>query len=100
MPIVGSNSKSSLRIIPGSHQWPESEVVRSKEGATMNGLKFNVPGMMSSKKEMKMTVPDPLDNQVLVFSPYLLHGLSENLNRNETRISLEMRFWRDKSTLE
>jgi len=33
-------------------------------------------------------------NQVLVFSPYLIHGGAVNLNSNETRISIEIRLWK------
>lgn len=94
VPLAGSNQKSSLRLIPGSHKWKESDTVRSDHGAKMNELKFNVPGLMSSSKELQLERPNPGENEVLIFSPYLLHGLSDNSNEDLTRISLEMRFWR------
>lgn len=94
VPMVGSNEKSSLLLIPGSHLWQESWTVRSTEGAEMNGIKFNVPGLITSQEPLELVRPNPQANEVLVFSPYLLHGLSANGNADETRISLEMRFWR------
>ena len=43
---------------------------------------------------MDMVRPPVEENQVLVFSPYLVHGGAVNLNADVTRISLEVRFWR------
>lgn len=94
VPLAGSNEKSSLLLMPGSHLWPESRTVRSAEGAEMNGVKFNVPGLIVSEEPLALVRPNPQANELLVFSPYLLHGLSANGNVDETRISLEMRFWR------
>ena len=39
-----------------------------------------------------MICPNPNINQIMLFSPYLIHGCSNNNNDNITRISLEMRF--------
>ena len=47
VPLAGSNEKSSLLLMPGSHLWPESWTVRSSEGAQMNDIQFNVPGLIS-----------------------------------------------------
>jgi len=38
--------------------------------------------------------PNPGENEMLLFSPYLVHGGGYNFNTDMTRISLEMRFWR------
>ncbi len=94
VPLFGSNENSSLLLAPGSHLWPESWTERTKEGAKMNGIQFNVPGLKSSKKLLELIRPNPKENEMLIFSPYLLHGLSENKNKKMTRISLEMRFWK------
>ncbi|MEQ8471927.1 MAG: phytanoyl-CoA dioxygenase family protein [Marinoscillum sp.] len=94
VPLIGSNQNSSLQLCPGSHLWPESATVRSKEGALMNEVKFNVPGLISSDQPIELIRPNPGENEMLIFSPYTIHGLSANHNLNETRISLEMRFWR------
>jgi ectoine hydroxylase-related dioxygenase (phytanoyl-CoA dioxygenase family) len=43
---------------------------------------------------MPIERPDPQAGEVLVFSPYLIHGGAMNFNSDVTRLSLEMRFWR------
>ena len=41
-----------------------------------------------------MITPNPAFDEVLVFTPYALHGGGVNLNKDTTRVSLEMRFWK------
>lgn len=94
VPICGSNEKSSLCVIPKSHYWKESEVERTSGGALVNGVKYSVPALTNTTHPLDIVRPNPGYNQVLVFSPYLLHGGAANFNENETRISLEMRLWR------
>jgi hypothetical protein len=94
IPIAGSNDKSSLILVPESHRWPESSMDRTISGAVINGVKFNVPAVTAIHKEYKVQRPNPGRNEVLVFSPYLIHGGAVNLNADDTRISIEMRFWR------
>lgn len=94
IPIAGSNENSSLVIIPGSHYWPESFIERTITGAVMNGTKFNVPAVTNIEHEVTYVRPNPSGNEVLVFSPYLLHGGSSNLNPSSTRISIEIRLWK------
>ena len=43
---------------------------------------------------LKMIRPNPGWNEVLVFSPYLIHGGGRNFATDATRISLEMRLFR------
>jgi ectoine hydroxylase-related dioxygenase (phytanoyl-CoA dioxygenase family) len=52
-----------------------------------------VPGVLGSAEPLDIIRPNPEPSEVLLFSPYLLHGGAVNLNEDETRISLEMRFW-------
>jgi len=94
IPIAGSNEHSSLIILPGSHHWPESRFERTKAGAVINAVKFNVPAVISIDGEYSVMRPDPAENEVLIFSPYLIHGGSVNLNTDKTRISIEIRLWR------
>ncbi|MDF9800913.1 hypothetical protein OKW21_006176 [Catalinimonas alkaloidigena] len=94
VPICGSNHFSSLSLVPGSHYWSEAMVEKTIGGAKVNGIQFNVPAVTDSKIPLNIIRPNPGLNQVLIFSPYLLHGGATNLNVNKTRISLEMRFWR------
>jgi hypothetical protein len=94
IPVAGSNEKSSLILIEGSHHWPESKIERTVSGANINGLKFNVPAVTKIFGNYKTVRPSPAENEVLVFSAYLIHGGSVNLNPDKTRISIELRLWK------
>lgn len=94
IPIAGSNLQSSLSLIAGSHHWSEDLIERTHEGAVINGIKFNVPAVTNIKTEYTITRPNPSENKVLVFSPYLIHGGAVNLNSNITRLSIELRLWK------
>lgn len=94
LPIAGSNHLSSLAVLPGSHFWKESEIERGISEGRVNSVKYRVPAITATKKPFKMTRPNPGPNQILIFSPYLIHGGGANLNTDVTRVSLEMRFWR------
>ena len=95
LPIAGSNQHSSLPVLPGSHNWNEADVERTDLHPVINGVQFTVPCITGNKNgELKMIRPNPAPNEVLVFSPYMIHGGAVNNNEDVTRISLEMRFWR------
>lgn len=93
VPVAGSTAQSSLTLVPGSHHWPENRTLRTAGGAVSNGVTFTVPGVLGSAEPLDIIRPNPAPSEVLLFSPYLLHGGAVNLNEDETRISLEMRFW-------
>jgi hypothetical protein len=93
VPVAGSTAQSSLTLVPGSHHWPENRTLRTAGGAVSNGVRFTVPGVLGSAEPLDIIRPNPGPGEVLLFSPYLLHGGAVNLNEDETRISLEMRFW-------
>lgn len=93
-PLAGSNDRSSLSLIPGSHFWPESDLCRTVSGARVNGRTFTVPAVVDVRHGMVMTRPTVADHEAMLFSPYLVHGGAVNLNADITRMSLEMRFWR------
>ncbi len=93
-PLVGSNPRSSLSLVAGSHLWKESEIERTTTGATVGSMSYTVPSVVGAKHRLLMIRPDPGPNEVLLFSPYLVHGGAVNLNTDVTRVSLEMRFWR------
>ena len=93
-PMAGSNQNSALPMIPGSHHWKESEIERTADGASVNGAAYTVPCVVGSKFGFEMVRPNPMLNEVCLFSPYLIHGGGYNLNTDTTRVSLEMRFWR------
>jgi len=94
VPLAGSSSRSSLPVVTGSHRWAESEIERTLDGARVNGVSFTVPSVVGAAYPLTLTRPDPQANQVLVFSPYLIHGGAFNQQSDRTRVSLEMRFWR------
>jgi hypothetical protein len=79
VPVAGSTAQSSLTLVPGSHHWPENRTLRT--------------AVLGSAEPLEIIRPNPGPDEVLLFSPYLLHGGAVNLNEDETRISLEMRFW-------
>ena len=93
-PIAGSNELSALPLIPGSHRLMEEQIERSVDGARIAGLNFSVPAVTRMFGEFVMTRPNPQAHEVLVFSPYLIHGGAVNFNPDTTRVSLEMRFFR------
>lgn len=92
--IAGSTELSSLCLVPGSHLWPESEVEKTVNGAIMNGAQYNVPALIQSDRPLNLIRPNPGYNEVMVFTPYLIHGGAANLNPTQTRTSLELRLWR------
>jgi hypothetical protein len=97
LPVIGSNDNSSLKIQPGSHKWPESETIVTKGGAFFKSTnkKYSVDAIVASKQPLEMLRPNPNEDQLMLFSPYLIHGCADNNNENTTRISLEIRFIRN-----
>ena len=94
IPVAGSNERSSLILLPCSHRWPESKIERTVGGAQINGMNFNVPAVTDIKGPYEVVRPTPAASEVLIFSPYLIHGGAVNLNVDITRISIEIRLWR------
>lgn len=92
-PLAGSTADLSLALVPGSHWWPENQLTRTHAGAVYNGIQFSVPALVAAAQPLHLLRPNPGPDEVLLFSPYLLHGGAVNLNDDQTRISLEMRFW-------
>lgn len=95
LPIIGSNENSALKIQPGSHKWSESETIVTRGGANINGKQYSVDAIVASKTPLNMIRPNPSQSQLMLFSPYLIHGCSDNDNENMTRMSLEIRFIRN-----
>jgi ectoine hydroxylase-related dioxygenase (phytanoyl-CoA dioxygenase family) len=93
LPIYGSNELSSLKIQPGSHKWSEDKTIVTHGGAYFESIdkKYSVSAIIASKNKIEMLRPNPNTNQMMLFSPYLIHGCSGNDN-DITRFSLEVRF--------
>lgn len=94
MPIIGSNIFTSLPLMKGSHILNEKNIKRTTNGAIVNKIKFRVPCIINTSKGLKLLRPNPKKDQIMIFSPYLIHGGGSNESKNTTRISLELRFWR------
>lgn len=93
-PICGSTAKSSLPIIPQSHFFDEAIIERTASGAKLNGTAYTVPCVTGIDGEtVKLIRPNPQENEVMVFSPYLIHGGGYNFEKEMTRVSIEVRFW-------
>lgn len=97
LPVVGSNEKSSLTVASGSHKWSESDTMVTNGGAFFKNQnkKYSVDAIVASKRPIEMIRPNPSVSQLMLFSPYLIHGCAENNNEDVTRISLEVRFIRN-----
>jgi hypothetical protein len=97
LPIIGSNEKSSLLMEESSHLWNENMTSTTRGGAYFksSNKKYSVDAIVESKIELNMIRPNPDINEILVFSPYLIHGCSDNKNEDITRMSLEIRFIRN-----
>jgi len=96
LPISGSDEKSSLTIQPGSHKWNENMTRITRGGSVVHNKKYSVDAIVASKIELHMIRPNPAYNQLLLFSPYLIHGGARNDN-DITRFSLEVRFIKEES---
>ncbi|REG90187.1 phytanoyl-CoA dioxygenase family protein [Winogradskyella sediminis] len=99
LPIAGCNEKSSLPVVAKSHLIPENEVLRTEsKGAKINGNIYYVPCILETKSgTIKMTRPNPKEGEALLFSPFLIHGAAVNENEDITRVSLELRFPKQKN---
>lgn len=95
VPLSGSNEKSSLPLIPGSHLLKESSIERTAKGAYLNEVEYTVPCVISINRKRPLLIrPKVMENEVMIFSPYLVHGGGYNLNKDKTRVSIEIRFWK------
>ena len=92
VPISGCEKKSSLPVIPGSHLWPESDLVRTKASSAYIGAnRYQVPAILASSAGLHFVRPNPSYGCALMFTPYLVHGSAFNQLEDTTRISLELR---------
>lgn len=91
IPIAGCDQRTSLPVIPGSHFWAESELRKTAPGARCNGHVLPVPVITGAARGLNFIRPNPGTNQILVFSPHLIHGAGANLRADMTRVSLEIR---------
>ena len=94
IPIAGSNHKSSLPIFPKSQFINEKKILRTKLNSNFNKSKFSVPLILKTNPQLKLIRPNPKKGFMMIFSSNIIHGGGINENKNITRISIELRFWR------
>lgn len=96
IPIAGNNELSSLSLIPGSHPWEDNSLERTATNALINNVQYGLPAVTNINKEYQLIRPELDENEILLFSSHIVHGGALNLNKNTTRVSIEMRFWDNK----
>ena len=95
VPICGADENDSLQLIEGSHLWPESDILRTKAGAVINGKTYHISAAIATARQAKTISPILSAGEGLLFSPYTLHGNGENKNPDKTRVSIEIRFCKE-----
>jgi hypothetical protein len=94
IPISGVTSKSSLPIVPKSHLIPENEIERTLVGGVLGPNTYRVRLIKSWNKENTLIRSNIQYKDVLIFSPFLIHGLALNKEINLTRVALEFRLFK------
>jgi hypothetical protein len=94
VPLAGSSERTSLPLVPGSHHWRESDIERTLAGARVDGVPYTVPAVTGARRPLRLLRPRVRANEVMVFTPYAIHGGAVNRTADTTRVSLEIRFWR------
>ena len=97
IPICGVKKKTGLPLALGSHLIYENRVLRTKAGVSMAGDNYNVNCIKSWDKKNYLKTIIPKEDQMIIFSSFLIHGLAKNYNEDETRISLEFRLFGDEN---
>ena len=93
VPLIGVTGKNSLPIAPRSHLLPENKILRTKAGSTVNGVKYSVNSIKSWAGDTSLTRLPLKQNEILIFSSHLIHGLAFNTEEDKTRISFEFRLY-------
>lgn len=95
IPLCGVNASNSLPLVPRSHKFPESTIIRSKAGSIINNTTYSVASIKSWKESTSLERVPINSNEILIFSSHLIHGLSYNPNDDITRISFEFRLYEE-----
>lgn len=97
IPIAGVTEHSSLPLAPGSHFLPESKIIRTLEGAKMEGNAYRVRMIKEWDKNTNLERSKVKYGQVLIFSSHLIHGLAVNSENDSKRVALEFRLYKKES---
>ena len=95
IPVCDVNKLAGLPLAPGSHLIPEIKIERVNAGSILNGQKYNVNSILRWDSSCSLETVTPKNNEMLIFSSHLIHGLAVNQNPNTTRISLEFRLYEE-----
>ncbi len=95
IPVCGVTENSSLPMAPGSHLIPESKVERTFIGGVVEGNKYRVRAIKSWDGNNQFIRSKVNDGQFLVFTSHLIHGLAINSEKDQTRVALEFRLFKD-----
>lgn len=93
VPLVGVTEKNTLPIVPRSHMLSENKILRTKAGSTINGVSYSVNSIKSWGNESSLTKIPLQQDEILIFSSHLVHGLASNHEKNITRMSFEFRLY-------
>jgi len=93
VPICGVNNNTGLPIAGGSHLYRESDISRTKAGVRFEGQDYSVNCVGSWCTRNNLNTVSPEYGKMLLFSSHLIHGLGVNHNRDETRVSFELRMF-------
>jgi hypothetical protein len=92
--VVGDDKALHLAVVNRTEEFRKVEALPLPASMLEQRVSELCGRSVSRRAEpLHLLRPNPAPSEVLLFSPYLLHGGAVNLNENETRISLEMRFW-------
>ena len=91
IPVCGVNKYTGLHLVPGSHNYLENEIVRTKCNSIVENRQYSVNCIKSWQGGNNLLIMSPKYGELLLFSSHLIHGLGLNNNLDETRISLEFR---------
>lgn len=95
VPLIGVTEKNTLPIAPRSHMLPENEILRTKAGSTINGVNYSVNSIKSWANDTSLTKIPLQQDEILIFSSHLVHGLAINHEEDVTRMSFEFRLYAD-----
>lgn len=93
VPICGVSLGSTLCVVPGSHLLPESEIQRSRAGASLMGNKYHVNCIKTWGGDNSLIRISPPHGKILLFTPNLIHGLGLNKSK-VTRFVVEIRLYK------
>tara|TARA_Y100000589_G_scaffold42800_1_gene35863 strand:+ start:11171 stop:12007 length:837 start_codon:yes stop_codon:yes gene_type:complete len=91
IPVCGVNKNTGLPLVPGSHNYLENEIVRTKCNSIIENRQYSVNCIKSWQGKNNLSIMSPKYGEMILFSSHLIHGLGLNNNLDETRISLEFR---------